>query len=117
MDEPNPGPWTGRRIAEPQGRHDDNFTYASGVTVHPATFWIPLGRLAEIAEYQVRQTPRGADVAVQVAVGTALEPLRREMVDTLRRAGLTDPAVTIGAVERLDRLSTGKLKRFYPLPP
>lgn len=117
LDEPNPGPWTGRRIAEPQGRLDDNFTYAGGLTVHPATFWIPLGRLPEIVEYQVRQTPRGAAVVVQAPAGTDLETLRREMMEALRRAGLADPAVTIASVERLDRLPAGKLKRFYRLPP
>jgi phenylacetate-CoA ligase len=116
LTEPNPGPWTGRRIAEPQGRFDDNFTYAGGVTVHPATFWIPLVRPPEIAEYQVHQTPRGAAVAVHAPAGIDLEPVRREIVEALQRAGIADPTVTVAAVEHLDRLPAGKFKRFYPLP-
>ncbi len=116
LDEPNPGPWTGRRIAPPSGRLDESFAYAEGVVVHPATFWIPLGRAPKIVEYQVRQTPGGADIAVQAADGIDLQAIQQEMVHTLRQAGLTQPEVSIATVELLDRLpATGKLKRFIPL--
>src|SRR6185369_8758640 len=35
LDEPNPAPWTGRRIADIEGRLDDSFCYPGGVEVHP----------------------------------------------------------------------------------
>ena len=41
--EPNPGPWTGRRIADIHGRLDDSFTYDGGVEVHPHVFRSALG--------------------------------------------------------------------------
>ncbi|MCC7494275.1 MAG: phenylacetate--CoA ligase family protein [Fimbriimonadaceae bacterium] len=117
--EPNPGPWTGRRIADIQGRLDDGFTYAGGVVAHPHVFRSALGRLPEVTEYQVRQTPRGADIAVRVAGDASavdLAPVQRELVAALTRLGLADPAVVLTAVAQIDRLpGTGKLRRFVPL--
>jgi phenylacetate-coenzyme A ligase PaaK-like adenylate-forming protein len=117
--EPNPGPWTGRRIADIQGRLDDGFTYAGGIEVHPHVFRSALGRLPEVTEYQVRQTPRGADIAVRLAgdvMDVDLAPVQRELVVSLARLGLTEPEVTLTTVDHLDRLpGTGKLRRFVPL--
>src|SRR5947199_84016 len=50
------------RIAEVAGRRDDDFRY-EGIGVVPASvFRHALGTDTEISEYQVRQTPDGADV-------------------------------------------------------
>ena len=114
--EPNPGPWTGRRIADVQGRLDDSFTYAGGVEVHPHLFRSILGRMPEVFEYQVRQTPRGATIAVRALREVDLEPARRELVAALGRLRLTSPEVSIARVEHIDRPgATGKLRRFIPL--
>ncbi len=67
LDGPGSGPWTGRRIAAVEGRLDDEFAYAGGVLVHPHLFRAALGRSPEIVEYQVRQTPDGAAIAVRLA--------------------------------------------------
>ncbi len=56
-----------RRIADPQGRLDDTFAYPDGTTVHPHVFRDVLGQHPTLVEYQVRQTPRGADIAIVTA--------------------------------------------------
>ena len=102
------------RIDDIQGRLDDCFTWSGGPTVHPFAFRSPLGRERGIVEYQVRQTPRGADVLVvcQGRVDT------KRLADTLRHAlvdqGLTDPQVSVTSVAALERQASGKLKRFVP---
>ena len=114
--EPNPGPWTGRRIADVQGRLDDMFLYAGGVVVHPHLFRSALGRLPNVLEYQVRQTPGGAHIAVRAMGPIDLERVRRELTKGLIRLGLDRPEVSIATVESLDRhAATGKLRRFIPL--
>jgi phenylacetate-CoA ligase len=114
--EPNPGPWTGRRIADIQGRLDDVFVYPGGVEVHPHVFRSALGRSPEIFEYQVRQTPRGAKIAVRSTVNVDLEPIRQELTAELTRLALRNPELTMTQVEQLERQgSGGKLRRFIPL--
>jgi len=111
--ESNPGPWTGRRISEVQGRLDDHFSYAGGVDVHPHVFRSVLASVPEVTEYQVRQTARGAAIAVQAVSAPDLAPVRDKISAALTRLGLADPEVDITRVERLARLAgTGKLKRF-----
>lgn len=115
--EPNPGPWTGRRIAEPQGRLDDIFGYDGGRTVHPYVFWTALGTVGAVAEYQVRQTPHGADVAVVATGEYDQAAITRQLLDAYARLGLPNAALTLRTVSALERLSgSGKLKRFIPLP-
>jgi hypothetical protein len=63
----------------------DLFCYPGGVLVHPHVFRSALGRVPEVIEYQVRQTPDGAEIAVRVASAIDLEPIRRELQDTLAR--------------------------------
>ena len=61
---PNPDPWTGRRIADVEGRVDDVFVYDGRIGVHPHLFRSALGRRREVLEFQVRQTVDGADIVV-----------------------------------------------------
>ncbi len=115
LDEPNPGPWTGRRIGHVQGRLDDTFVYPDGVVVHPHVFRSVLTEARSVIEYQVRQTCRGATIAVRA--DSPIEPdLNQRIENILAGLGLREPTVTIMAVDRLDRHDqTGKLKRFVPL--
>jgi len=116
LDEPNPDPWTGRRIADIQGRLDDAFVYPSGVEVHPHLFRSALGRRRKVIEYQVRQTPRGADIAIRTTDDVEFEQLRQELLEDLIRVGLSEPQITINAVDEIERSGTaGKLRRFLPL--
>jgi hypothetical protein len=65
----------------------------------------------EVAEYQVRQTATGLDVAV-VAVGG----LAGRIASALERAGLPAPEVRVEFVDDVDRHpATGKARRFVPL--
>jgi phenylacetate-coenzyme A ligase PaaK-like adenylate-forming protein len=106
-----------RLIEDIGGRSDDTFIYASGVTAHPMLFRSPLGRQRNIVEYQVRQTAHGAAVELRTDGDVDLDSLRQELARELQAVGLPAPEIVIGLVPTFDRQSTGKLKRFIPLPP
>jgi phenylacetate-coenzyme A ligase PaaK-like adenylate-forming protein len=101
------------RVADIGGRRDDDFRYDTA-TIPASVFRHVLGTDPRVSEYQVHQTPRGADVLV---VGDPdVDALASASVAALNRHGLTDAEVTVRAVDRLQRHeSTGKLKRFIPL--
>lgn len=104
-----------RRIADVQGRLDDVFTY-QGKRVHPHLFRSELGREAHVVEYQVRQTPAGAAIAVRCTAPASLDGLRDRIAACLARSGLERPQVTIEVVDRFERPGgPAKLKRFIPL--
>jgi hypothetical protein len=67
-------------------------------------------------EYQVRQTAIGADIHVVAdgEIDTVLVTAKIEAA--LRELGLRPPSVIITSVAALDRQTSGKLKRFVPLP-
>ena len=114
LDRPCPCGSAHRLIADVQSRLDDVFTYPGGQVVHPIVFASVLGRDRGTVEYQVRQTPAGAQVLV---VGTPADPagLGRRLATELGRLGLPDPAVEVRPVATLDRQATGKVRRFRPL--
>jgi phenylacetate-CoA ligase len=101
-------------IADVQGRLEDVFTYPGGQVVHPHVFASLLRRDPRIVEYQVRQTPTGAEVLV---VGAPADPpaLGRALAAELARLGLPAPAVEVALVDALERQDTGKVRRFRPL--
>jgi phenylacetate-coenzyme A ligase PaaK-like adenylate-forming protein len=114
LEGPNPGPWSGRRIADPGGRSDDCFDY-DGLTVHPQIFRTLLVQ-SGVAEYQVRQTSRGADVDVVTLGRCDLTCISSGVEVALDRLGIADPAVVVRAVDAVPRhAQTGKLRRFVPL--
>ncbi|MGH9034755.1 MAG: phenylacetate--CoA ligase family protein, partial [Acidimicrobiia bacterium] len=103
-----------RRIEDVQGRLDESFRYG-GLVVHPLVFRSPLGLCRNIVEYQVHQTPRGADIAVRCQGRPDLPALAAEITKKLSAVGLRGAEVTVAAVDHLQRQDTGKLKRFVPL--
>jgi phenylacetate-coenzyme A ligase PaaK-like adenylate-forming protein len=105
-----------RRIEDPQGRLDESFRYGS-LVVHPLVFRSPLGLCRNIIEYQVRQTPGGADIAVRCQGQPDLAALEAEIERKLATVGLHGAKVTVTTVDHLPRQDTGKLKRFLPLRP
>jgi phenylacetate-CoA ligase len=114
LDTPCPCGSAHRLIADVQGRLEDVFTYPGGQVVHPHVFAARLRRDPRIVEYQVRQTPAGADVLV---VGDPADPaaLARDLAAELARMGVGDPSVEVRPVALLDRQATGKVRRFLPL--
>ena len=114
--EPNPGPWTGRRIADIEGRVEGTFVYDGDVEIHLHLFRSALGRRRQMLEYQVRQTPAGADIAVRTSAQLDTDALRRELVEALTELGVARPQVSVTEVGEIERSgSTGKLRRFIPL--
>ncbi|WP_433506884.1 phenylacetate--CoA ligase family protein [Pseudonocardia halophobica] len=101
------------RVAAVAGRRDDDFRYG-GLLVPASAFRYVLGTDPRISEYQVHQTPGGADVLV---VGSPDRPaVTTALVEALQPYGLPDAAVTVRTVDRIPRhSSTGKLSRFVPL--
>jgi phenylacetate-CoA ligase len=113
--EPCPCGSAHRRIEDVEGRLDDAFSYPGVVSVHPHLFRSRLGSNRSIVEYQVRQTERGAAIAIRCRGEVNLSQLHRQLVGDLFRLGLREPEITIRQVEHLERQATGKLKRFVPL--
>lgn len=119
IDETDPCPCgsSHRRIEDVDGRLDDAFSYPGVGSVHPHLFRSRLGSDRNIVEYQVRQTPRGAAIAIRSRDEVDLSRLHDHLVDDLARLGLSEPQITIHQVDHLARQTTGKLKRFVPLTP
>ena len=98
--------------AEVGGRAGEVFRYG-GVEVHPVAIDAVMVKTPAVAEYQVRQTDRGVDIAVvadgpidQVALVAAIEA-------SLREAGLVNPTATVRVVAALERHpQSGKVQRF-----
>jgi phenylacetate-CoA ligase len=114
LDTPCPCGSAHRLIADVESRLDDVFTYPGGQVVHPHVFASLLRRDPRIVEYQVRQTPTGAEVLV---VGAPADPtaLGRALEAELARLGLPAPAVEVALVDALERQDTGKVRLFLPL--
>jgi phenylacetate-CoA ligase len=106
-----------QRVDDIEGRLDHVFSYAGDVVIHPHVFRSPLSREPEIIEYQVRQTPRGAAVAVRTSGDIDLEALRTTIAAHVSEAGLDGAEITIREVSAIERTSAGKLTRFVPLSP
>jgi phenylacetate-coenzyme A ligase PaaK-like adenylate-forming protein len=104
-----------RRIDDIHGRGEDLFVYPEGNIVHPLTFASQLGRHPEIIDYQVRQTTRGATIALHTDSPVDATQLREALENDLARIGLRNPHVETTLVAALDRQQTGKVRRFIPL--
>lgn len=102
------------RLGNVAGRRDDDFRYP-GCTVPAGVFRHVLGLDPRLSEYQVRQTPDGAEI---LAVGSPdAAELAVSLTAALSRLGLPDPRVRIRTVDRIQRNeATGKLRRFIALP-
>lgn len=86
--------------------------------MHPSAIGALLVRAPAVREFQVRQTERGADIAAVAGAGFDTAATAAAVTESLRRAGLPAPQVTVRRVETLDRdRLTGKARRFVPLRP
>jgi phenylacetate-CoA ligase len=101
--------------ARVQGRADETFRYAD-LEVHPFVVRSVLVQEPGIAEYQVRQAPRGIDVDAVAGPDLDTDAVARRLCAALAAAGLDGPRVTVTRVGGLARHpQTGKLPRFVPL--
>jgi phenylacetate-coenzyme A ligase PaaK-like adenylate-forming protein len=115
LEDPCPCGSAHRLVEDIQGRLDDTFFYPGLGAVHPHVFRSRLGREHGIVEYQVRQTARGAAIAIRCRGKVDFASLQADIAFYLARLGLENPEVSGEPVESLDRHSSGKLKRFVPL--
>jgi phenylacetate-CoA ligase len=104
-----------RLVDDVLGPLDDNFTYPGVGTAHAHLFRSRLGQHRGIVEYQVCQTPAGADIAVRCIGSLDTAPLAQVLTEDLKQVGLAAPRVTITKVAAIERHSMGKLKRFIAL--
>lgn len=102
--------------ASVEGRSgEEGFRYGTA-SVSPFALSTALLQAAQVREYQVRQTARGADVAVVADPGLDDGALAAAVERSLRQAGVAGPQVTITRVEAIVRDPyTGKCKKFIPL--
>jgi hypothetical protein len=84
-------------------------------TLHALAVEARAGRLRITPRRIIRQTSRGAAIAVRCDGAADLAGLGTEIAGELARLGLESPAVTVTAVERIAREQSGKLRRFIPL--
>jgi phenylacetate-CoA ligase len=104
-----------RWVTEIKGRADDWFVYGD-INIHPMVYRGVLGQFTGITEYQVRQTEQGADVIAVLNKACELEKIQHMLVEALGKSGLTDPVVTVTAVDDIARHpETGKVTRFKSL--
>ncbi|MGD1012651.1 MAG: hypothetical protein ABR925_09005 [Acidimicrobiales bacterium] len=105
------------RIGDLRGRLSDAFTYANGAVLSfISELFDPLERHRAVIDYQVTQTANGVDVLIYSRAEPNIEALRSELIASLQSAGLDDPQVTLAVDTHIERLASGKLRRFIPLP-
>jgi phenylacetate-coenzyme A ligase PaaK-like adenylate-forming protein len=108
-------PSHGHLRARVEGRADDVLRFGD-LTVHPLVVRAVMVKTPTVADYQVRQTPRGIAVAVVPATAVDVAQLEGRLAGSLSEAGLPEPDVTVRVVEQLDRdARTGKIRKFVPL--
>jgi phenylacetate-coenzyme A ligase PaaK-like adenylate-forming protein len=104
-----------RRIDALAGRTDGFFFYEGGIALHCLGMVEALTGADGVAEFQVTQTPHGADVIVVPRDASDLEAVRLRIVGMMKQAGLEDPRVNLTRATTVDRLWSGKTKQFKPL--
>jgi len=105
----------GHLQATVHGRDNGMFWYGP-IALHPNAVGTVTAATAAVTEYQVRQTPRGVDIAVVADRDLDQAVLAARLRDSLGRSGLPDPEVTVRIVDAIARNpDTGKTRRFIPL--
>ncbi|HKE73105.1 MAG TPA: AMP-binding protein [Acidimicrobiales bacterium] len=111
-----PAPDHGYLRVSVEGRADEVLAYGA-VTVEPIVLRAALARFPGVAEYQVRQTARGADVDAVPAGPCDEGSVGDEVAAALAAAGVDAPRVRVRLVEAIARdPATGKARRIVPRP-
>ena len=104
-----------RKIKSIMGRADDWFMYDK-CRIHPMAFRSVLGQDKEIEEYQITQTPNGAEIKIVGSDKIDKDLLYKKIKGNLEGEGLKNPEIKFEPVQSLPRHpETGKVKRFIPL--
>lgn len=104
-----------RVIGDVDGRADETFWFGD-VAVHPIVFSSAIGKLRQVAEYQVRQHGDVVDIDV-VVHGEDIDPVavRATVERSLEDAGANSVQVCVRTVDAISRHGvTAKLRRFVP---
>ena len=105
-----------RRITEVRARMDGVFEFRSGVTVPRRDLESALLAWPGVTDFFVGQVDQGVDVAVVTDGSCDTTRLTVDLVDLLERRGLTAPEVQVREVGAPDRLWSGKVRQFAPIP-
>ena len=62
------------------------------------------------------QTPRGVTLSLVDDGHADIEGIRQAFHNLLQQSGLADPEVTVQRTESLEKLWSGKVSQFQPLP-
>ena len=98
-------------VASVAGRTHGSFDWPGGVSVSTVLFESALIATPGVVNFQVTQTPRGVDVAIEMAGGEAGD-LAPRLERALTNAGLAEPVVRVDAVEAIARTAGGKIRRY-----
>ncbi len=104
-----------RRVADIQGRLDDEFAYDGDLRVHPHVFRSVLVREPAVTEYQIHQTKDGAKILLRHNTPIDRDALAASVIAALDKVGLAQARVTVHSVDSIPRLGSGKMKRFVPI--
>jgi phenylacetate-coenzyme A ligase PaaK-like adenylate-forming protein len=106
-------------VSEVRGRDNDTFVYEGGTVVHPAAMEQLFGTEPSAVDYQVCQTRSGVEVRLCTSDGhdddETVSRVRRRIEGILAAAGLPAADVHLERVDEIDRLASGKVKRFVAL--
>jgi phenylacetate-coenzyme A ligase PaaK-like adenylate-forming protein len=105
-----------RRITALRGKVGGYFTYSDGAVVHRLGMQSLLVGRPGVLEIQITQTRRGVTVSIVDDGHADVDGIGRAFHDLLQRSGVTDPEVTVRRMESLERLWSGKISQFQPLP-
>lgn len=94
------------------GPLDDRFVYPDGIVVAAGALEAVLGRERGVHDYQVVQTPGGAEVRLLCDRGTHLRAVAQRVASALAKGGVATPSVRVRRVQSLERGPAGKRRRF-----
>jgi phenylacetate-CoA ligase len=115
-DAPCPCGCAHRRITDVRGRINGVFEFQGGASVPRREFEKILVTWPGIADFFVGQTANGVDLSLVTDGSCDEERLRGKLVDLLAGHGVSAPEVHLREVEEPDRLWSGKVRQFAPVP-
>ena len=102
-------------IKEPQGCPAFDFIYHDKYPVHHVVFAGSMLHDRYIREYQIIQTPNGADIKIQTTGAVDIDGVRHMICQKLMALGISNPELNFIEVDHFDYLISGKLNRFIAL--